>query len=329
MTQHEVKNRRFLVVGLGAIGGILACHLKSAGYATYAVDANKDYIDAVREKGIKLEGLTSCMAHLDQVCSRFEDLEIKEFDYVIISVKTPYLPDVVATLRMNLDDNFKVVAMQNGIDNEEYLARFFGKDRSMRAVVNFAGNILEPGLIDMTFFHKPNIAGCLCGEEECEYAIDLSQCMTGAGLETEPSTEISKYTWRKTILVAALAPIAATLGMTMAEVMSTGETRSLVVKLLREAIAVAKAYGYDYGETFFDFSLDYLSTAGHHKPSMLIDIENGSPTEIEYINGKIAYHGHLLNIPVPLNTSITSMVKAKERLEMDRKKKNAVTKNSN
>ena len=53
--------------------------------------------------------------------------------------------------------------------------------------------------------------------------------------------------------------------------------------------------------------------AGNHKPSMLIDIENGNPTEIDYINGKIAYHGNRLNVAVPLNTTMTALVKAKEK----------------
>jgi 2-dehydropantoate 2-reductase len=126
-------------------------------------------------------------------------------------------------------------------------------------------------------------------------------------------------TWHKTILVAALAPLSAILGMTMAEVMANGDARSLVVKLLSEAIEVARLRNYNYGEEFFEYCLDYLAAAGHHKPSMLIDIENGHPTEIDYINGKIAFHGHQLNVPVSVNASITSLVKAKERFEIKRR----------
>jgi len=172
----------------------------------------------------------------------------------------------------------------------------------------------------MTFFHKPNYVGCLCPEEACWHATSLAKLMTAAGLETEQTEDIKKFAFRKTILVAALAPVSAILGMTMAEVMENGDSRSLVVKLLEEAIAVAKAQGFDYGEGFFGYSLDYLATAGHHKPSMLIDIEGGCPTEIEYINGKIASYGHELNVPVEVNTVITAMIKAKERLYMQKKK---------
>jgi 2-dehydropantoate 2-reductase len=320
MTQHKKKKKKFLVVGLGPIGGILSCHLKNTGYSTYGIDIRQDYVEAIREKGLRLIGLSSCIVHFDQVCTRLEELQEKDFDYVIIAVKTPYLPDVAAKLRMTLNDGFKVVAMQNGIDNEEYLVKYFGKERTMRVVINFAGNITSPGIINMTFFHKPNYVGCFCGEEDCRHASDLAECMTRADLETETTMEIKKYAWRKTILVAALAPISAILGMTMAEVMEMNETRYLVEMLLEEAIEVARTQNYDFGEGFFEHCVNYLSTAGHHKPSMLIDIESGVPTEIEYINAKISFYGNQNDITVPLNTYLTLMVKAKERLGMERKK---------
>jgi len=319
MTETKHAKKKFLVVGLGPIGGILCCRLKSYGYSIYGVDVRKDLVEAIRKKGINVEGLTNCRVNLDQVCTHVNELKEKDFDYVIIAVKAPYMPEVVTSLN-GFEGDFQVVAMQNGIDNEEYLARFYKKKRVYRIVINYAGNMIAPGLVKMTFFHKPNYVGCLCPEEGFRRATLLAKIMTAAGLESEPSEEIKKFAWRKTILVAALAPVSAILGMTMAEVMENGESRSMVEKLLEEAIAVAKAQGFDYGEGFYEYSLDYLATAGHHKPSMLIDIEEGCPTEIEYINGKIAFYGHKLNVPVPVNTVITSMIKAKERLQLQREK---------
>jgi 2-dehydropantoate 2-reductase len=311
MMQNRNAKKKFLVVGLGPIGGILCCHLKSYGCSIYGVDVRKDLVEAIRKNGIGIEGLTACRVNPDQVCTHVKELEEKNFDYAIVTVKTPYMPEVVSSLT-GLNGDFQVVAMQNGIDNEEYLAKFFGKERVMRIVINYAGNMISPGHIKMTFFHKPNYVGCFCGEESCGHAKEIAGLMTAAGLETEPTEDIKKFAWRKTILVASLAPVSAILGMTMAEVMENGESRSLVEKLLKEAIAVAKAEGFDYGEGFLGYSLDYLATAGHHKPSMLIDIEDGCPTEIEYINGKIACYGHELNVPVQLNTAVTAMIKAKE-----------------
>ena len=316
MIQNGPAKKKFLVIGLGPIGGILSCHLKVMGCSIYGLDVRADLVKAIQEEGITIQGITSCKARLDQVCTRLEELKEKDFDYVVVAVKAPYLPDIVSMLT-NFNNNFKIVVMQNGIDNEEYLARFFGNQRILRVIINYAGNSSTPGHIKMTFFHKPNYVGCFCTPRTvCNHARELAELITDAALETEATAEVKKMAWRKTILVAALAPVSAILGMTMAEVMANGDARSLVVKLLREAIEVARLQNYNYGEEFFEYCLDYLSTAGHHKPSMLIDIENGLPTEIDYINGRIAFHGHQLNVPVLLNTSITSMIKAKEQLEI-------------
>lgn len=308
-------------MGLGAIGGIFAAHMKKAGNTVYGIDVRQDYVDAIQQEGIMLEGLISLKAKLDQVCTHPAQLKDKNIDYVVVAVKTPHMEDAVAMIK-GFNDHFSVVSMQNGIDNEEFLAGHFGRERAMRVVVNFAGNVLVPGLIKMTFFHKPNYVGCLCApQQECSHEKELAQLMTDARLDAEVVKDIKKYAWRKTILVAALSPVSALLGMTMAEVMNDGDTRSIVVKLLNETISVAKLMGYDYGEGFFGHCLDYLSTAGHHKPSMLIDIERGDLTEIDYTNGRIAYHGNLLNADVLLNISITSMIKAKERLLNAQKQK--------
>lgn len=310
----KAKKKKFLVVGLGPIGGIFACHMKAKGNHISGLDVRKDYIDAIKKDGIKLTGFTSLQSNLDDAATDIKNLKQKKFDYIVVAAKTPYMPEIVTSLKA-LKNKFSIISMQNGIDNEEYLARFFGKEKVMRVVVNFAGNVVTPGTIKMTFFHKPNYVGCICGKKACKHAEILADFMTQAILDTEPTEDIKKFSWQKTILVAALAPISALLGMTMAEVMSLGETHYLVEMLLKEAIEVAKAANYDYGEEFFEQCLDYLSSAGHHKPSMLIDIEKGNPTEIEYINGKISFYGHKLNLPAPLNTSITSMIKAKEMMQ--------------
>ena len=319
--QNGHSKKKILVVGLGPIGGMFACHLKASGCSIYGLDVRKELVRAIRENGITIRGLISLQCHLDQVATHLDDLNERNFDYIVIAVKTPYMPEVISMLT-GLKGDFRIVVMQNGIDNEEYLAKFFSKEKVMRVVVNFAGNSISPGFIKMTFFHKPNHVGCLCGNDDCMHVKKIAALMSEAKLDTAPTTEIKKYAWRKTILVAGLAPVSAVLGMTMAEVMAMDETRYLVKLLLEESIAVAAARNYDFGDDFFEQCMKYLSTAGHHKPSMLIDIENGSPTEIEYINGKISFYGSEHDIRVPLNTYLTVLVKAREQLSAMRKRNN-------
>jgi 2-dehydropantoate 2-reductase len=58
--------------------------------------------------------------------------------------------------------------------------------------------------------------------------------------------------------------------------------------------------------------MNYLDKAGHHKTSMHVDIERGSPTEIGFINGKIVEYGKLKGIPTPYNSTIVSLIMGSE-----------------
>lgn len=307
----QEMNRKVLIVGLGAIGGILACHLSASGHRVSGVDVLSERCDAIREAGINIEKLTTLHANLHEVNCCLSDLKDQDFDYVIIAVKTPYM-EAAANEVKKLDGDFKVVSFQNGLDNEELLAQHFDRDRILRFVINYGGNIVSPGNVSMSFFNKPNYVGGLNPPIICENTREFAKLISDASLVTECAEDIKMLTWKKTILNAVLAPISALLKFTMAEIMSCAETRSLVELLFKEGLAVAKCEGYDYGEEFFQQGMNYLSNAGHHKPSMLIDIENGNPTEIDYINGKIVNYGKKHDVPVPVNTAIYSLIKAKE-----------------
>ncbi|MHA2343812.1 MAG: ketopantoate reductase family protein, partial [Candidatus Hodarchaeales archaeon] len=76
--------------------------------------------------------------------------------------------------------------------------------------------------------------------------------------------------------------------------------------------AVTEAIGISFGSDFHEICLGYLSKGGHHKPSMLIDIENRNPTEIDFLNGRIVELGKKNNVPVPFNETTTAYVHALE-----------------
>jgi 2-dehydropantoate 2-reductase len=307
------QQKKILVIGLGPVGSIFSAHLAASGFPVWGVDIWKEHCLKINEEGVRIEGVSPRHAFLRQACVSVDSLDNDRFDFVVIAVKTPFLPDVVEKMK-TLPGPFVTVSLQNGIGIEEFLAKQIGEERVLRVVVNYAGNVKGPGTILMTFFNKPNQVGCICSHEICEHARELADCMNKAGLETEAVKEIAYYTWKKTILNAAVSPISAVLEMTVKEVMYNENTLRQVKELLKESIAVADKMGYHYGEGFFQDCLDYLVKAGNHTPSMLTDLESGNPTEMDYVNGKIVEAGRLVQVPVPVNTVFTNLVKAKETL---------------
>jgi 2-dehydropantoate 2-reductase len=308
---NEKTGKKILVIGLGPIGGICAAHLASASHEVYGVDIWQEPCAKIREDGIVVKGLVSLTGRLAGAFSTMSALPAVSFDYVIIALKTPALPAVADDLS-KLGGGFSIVSFQNGLDTEEYLTERFPRERVMRVCVNYAGNMISPGVINMIWFNRPNHLGCLCGKESCRCSEELSSVLTDARLDTIPVTDIKYHTWKKTILNVGLSPLSAITGMTMAEVLQFEETFNIVKHLLGESIAVAGKAGFDYGEGFLDECLGYLSKGGHHKPSMLIAMENGNKTEIDFLNGKIVSFGRECGVPVPVNATVTALVKAME-----------------
>lgn len=305
MPKHKIA-----IIGAGPVGSIMAAYLARNDEHIYLIDIKEDLISAIEKGGItikekngefnvRMKGTGNFTASL----SRFHP------DLIFIAVKSNYLDPLLEEIKMIYKPGQRMLVVQNGIDNEDRVAEKFGPEAVMRFVINYAGMILEPGSVKVSFFHPPNYLGVLSSENE-HLGKEIAGFITQAGLETQFVPDIKKYEWKKTILNAALMPVCATTGLTMKEAMTTGETRYLCEKILNESIDVAKKIGYEYGEDFFESSLAYLSGAGHHKPSTSLDLEAGNP--IEYIFQPIIEYGKKVGSHTPFLESLTKVMQALE-----------------
>jgi 2-dehydropantoate 2-reductase len=102
----------------------------------------------------------------------------------------------------------------------------------------------------------------------------------------------------------------------MKEVMDSSPLREIVENLLLEGMNVADGTGVKFSDDFYESGLSYLSKGGYHKPSMLVDMEKGGKTEIDFLNAKIVEYGEKLDIPVPFNWIVTTMIKGLEQKKL-------------
>lgn len=302
---------KFGVIGLGPTGAILAGYLATKGEDVVVVDIKYDHMTAIRENGLHLTGIADMIVKFNKTHTSVPMLKKYDLDVLFVATKTYSLRPVLREVRGIFREGMKIVCYQNGVDNEEEVSKRFGPGAAIRLVVNHAGNLVEDGVVKMTFFHKPNYIGCLAQESE-EITREIANILTASGLDTEFTPDIKLREWEKAIFHTALAPISAITGQTMREVMSLPETRELVDVLLREAIYVAEANGINLGDNFYEKGINYLGTAGDHKPSMRIDIEEGHPTEIDFITGKIVEHGEKTEKGCPNNMALYNLIKGLE-----------------
>jgi len=302
------------VIGLGPVGSILAAHLAKAEVDVVVEDAMANIRLKIKKNGINVSGIAQLTATVDKVANNIRELAEFSPEIVFIVTKACYLKDIVPEIKQVYTPKMKIVSFQNGLGNERLIAELLGIDTTYRVVINYAGNLVGPGNVAMNWFQPPNYVGAFYKGKYItnETTRKIASVLTEAGLETEESSDIKKHVWEKTILNAALCSICAVTGQTMKEAMEFEPSRNLAIKIMEEGLKVAKADGYDFGSEALARFTSYLEKGGAHKPSMLIDVENKRPTEVDFMSGAIACSGGEYKVPTQVNSIFTDLIKAIE-----------------
>jgi 2-dehydropantoate 2-reductase len=306
-----MKPNKIAIIGAGPVGGILAAHLLSAGHEVMLVDSWKEHIEHIRTKGLHLSGKQEKLVHPTRLFASMGDLGTIKPEFVFICTKACYLESVLDSTSDALKKSSAVfISFQNGIDTEQTIADRLGSNRVLRGVVSYAGVLTGPGEIRVSFF-APNYLGWLDpqGMEACR---EVAAFLTAAGLETQATGEIARYAWRKTIFNTCTMAIAAVTGLNMQEMQEFPPTAQLADDLLRESIAVAAANGFEFGPDFFETVREFNLHAGPHRPSMLVDIENGRRTENAFLIRRLAEYADLKGVPAPLHRTLATVIDALE-----------------
>lgn len=308
-----MEKYKFGIIGAGPVGGIMGAHLAKAGHNVILIDILKAHMDEIKKIGLSITGVKDIDVKFSEknLCYGIDKLSEKDVDYLFISVKASVLPQILPILKQVVKKEMTFIALQNGLDNEDLIAEVFGKENTLRIVVNYAGNLIDNGKIRMSFFNAPNYIGMIDPSAE-KIAIELANVISKADLDTEFTSEIKKYEWEKIILNAALSPVCALTRRTMKQMMEFEDTRNLAESILREGIEVAAANNVHFSKDFLKFCMGYLDKAGHHRTSMHVDIEKKNPTEISFINDKIVKYGEVKGIPTPINSTIVSLIRGSE-----------------
>src|SRR5438045_7808231 len=134
----------YVVVGAGAIGGTIGARLARSGRTVLLCDADPEHVEAVNERGLRIEGPVEQFA-VDIQATLPDDLP-DGLGAVLLAVKSQHTRDALAAVAPRLAPDGFVASLQNGI-NEPLIASVVGTDRTVGAFVNFGADYLEPGRI--------------------------------------------------------------------------------------------------------------------------------------------------------------------------------------
>lgn len=307
----DAKKFKIGIVGLGPVGLVLAVYLKEAGCEVAICDVDKEKINLIRKSGVKLLGKVEKSSFFDYTSTSVEELLNYKPDILISAVKAYHVNSVLDKIKEHDNNDLFLLIAQNGIDIRSKYSSRFDESHILRMVVNYAGNLQAPNVVNLTFFNPPNHVASVDDSRE-DIAKWLSEILTKGELETKytNSFDMVNKIWIKTILNAALSPLCAISKMTMKEAMDHPDTLEIVEQIIFEAIEVAKAEEIKLEPNFVKLCIRYLKSAGDHFPSLAVDLMNKSETEIDYMNGMIVEYGRKHYVRTPLNLTFTNLVRA-------------------
>ena len=311
LEEISYRPRKFAVIGAGPVGCAVAAFLSRGGCEVTLCDVQPSLLEAAMTPGILISGTDNFQARVANTTNRVDELASDPPDVVIVTVKATALPIVTSALEGLVSEGRYVVSWQNGIDTELVLAERLGKKQVMRAVVNYGCIMDGPAKVNMVFHHRPHFLQELDPGSK-EAALGICHVLTECGLDTHHTNQIRNMVWSKTVNNSCMNAVCAVTGKTMFEVINDPIVSALVDSLLKEGVKVARANELMLGPDYYLDCLDYIRDAGHHKPSMLQDIEAKRQTEVDYINGKIIEYGERAGVLTPYNKTLRCLVKALE-----------------
>ncbi len=301
---------KIAIIGVGAMGSVYAALLASGGHDVWAIDVWKEHVDAICEKGLRVDGASG--DRTVRINATTNPADVHDADLVIIATKDQGAADAAhAALQIGKPDA-PILTIQNGLGSADKVAEIVGSQRIMMGVVGgFGASMKGPGHAHhngMEFLRLGEMDGGLTPRLEA-----VAEAWRAGGFKVLTFDDIHKMVWEKLICNCTYSGPCALTGLRVGEVQANPSAWSIAAACAHEAYQVARSKGINLD---FDDPIAYVRAFGQKipnaRPSMLLDHLAGRPAEVDNINGAIPREGAKVGIATPVNSVVVALLKAKE-----------------
>lgn len=294
-------------------GGIL----KEGGLNVSLVDIWVEHVEAISRHGLRMVGYGGDRAI--PIHATTDAGSLGTADVVSVHCKAADTERAIRSAVPLFGDGTVAVSFQNGLGNEETIARVVGRNRVLSGWTAQGASVEAPGVV-RNYSELPTQLGEMGGGIS-ERAAEIAAAFTEAGLPTEPSADIVGGIWKKLMINVALSAPSAFTGLPIGDAMAVPELLAVTRLAVDEALEVGRAAGVSLdGEAIHGLLDDLVGEGGTgaNKSSVCVDVLKERPTEIDYINGSIVRLGRELGVPTPVNQTFVAAVKGLESRYLER-----------
>ncbi len=296
-SQHADRRQRIAIIGLGSIGGAVAGCLAAAGH--------HDVVACTRQPIERLT-LESPAGTAELALATLTDpVQIAQpVDWVMLCTKTHQTAAAAPWLSRLCAPATRVAVLQNGIGHVERVAPLANGAAVLAAVVYFNGERLAP---DRVWLRQGSDQDIAVADDAA--GRDFAGLFSGTPLRVSLSSEFATLVWRKLLINAVANPIT-TLTLQRQAVLRRADVHELCLKILDEAVAVARAEGVPVADDEPARAMTTLFTfSGELGTSMYFDRLAGRHLEVEALTGAIVAAAERHGISTPLNSALLTLLR--------------------
>jgi 2-dehydropantoate 2-reductase len=304
---------KIAVVGVGAVGGLLAARLAHAGHEVSAL-ARGATLAAIGADGLRLREAGGERA--TRIAASDDAAALGRQQLVIVALKAPALEAAARSLQPLIGAETIIMPAMNGvpwwflrtglaavdpaplesIDPADRIAALLPLERVLGCVVHLACSSPEPGVVQHSFGDRLIVGEPAGGRSARVDAVCAA--LTEAGFSAEASADVRREVWYKLWGNMTMNPISALTGAASDRILGDPLIHAFMLRTMAEAAAIGARIGCAIEQSGAE-RLAVARTLGSFKTSMLQDALAGRPLELDALVGAVHEIGERVGVAVP------------------------------
>jgi 2-dehydropantoate 2-reductase len=310
---------RFVMLGAGAIGGVIGGQLARAGFDVVLVDPLRDHVEAITRDGLRLEGVHGSHRLRVPAVTDVAAAGLRPDDVVVLSVKSFHTEQAMRALQRAAPVELPVFCAQNGVRNEEVAARHARRIHGVMVMIG--AKRLVPGEVVQTSAGPLGVGAWPTGVSDDVRL--FADAVAKTDLPVYVTDDIARHKWHK-MLVNLNNATFGLIGVSAQEALSDPEARAWMADVYEEGVHVLRAAGVPFegppGLASIERRIQELRQPPRgveippdellkHRPSLWQDLHHRTgQVEADWFNGEIVRLGQAHGVPTPYSSLLLALI---------------------
>jgi 2-dehydropantoate 2-reductase len=304
---------KIVVLGAGGVGGYYGGLLARNGHSV-SVLARTANLAALQKRGIEVRMPGETFTVPVQASDNVKDFGA--VDCALLAVKTYSLAEIAPAATQLAEQGALIVPLLNGVEVvDQLVAAGVPRTQLVGGLTAISAVRVAPGVFERRSPFQRVVLGELDGAQpHAQRIAAIVQAFREVGVDAEVSRDITADLWRKFIFISSMAAVCGLSRTAIGPLRVTPLGQLLIERAVSEVVAVARARKVTLADDEAERTMKTMNGVPEAmKPSLLMDLEAGRPTEIDDLSGAVSRLGKAAGVETPVHDTAAAAISVASR----------------